>query len=241
MENIIKKLTLVDEEKVDELIFQLLKTEGKVSVGFLNQHAFNLIFKDKEIRDKFFNLDFLLRDGKGIEIACRYCGLDPKYNLNGTDFIPRLIDFSIEQADLYQFFIYGTQDPWLEIGAKSLLGEIHYKSLDGFKDEKNYLEHFARNAHPEKLNILILGMGMPKQEKVAKLLKKRATQRMLIICGGAVIDFQAGRFTRSPEFIRNHGFEWFYRLIIEPKRLFMRYVIGIPLFFINLRKCKKLS
>ena len=45
------------------------------------------------------------------------------------------------------------------------------------------------------------------------------------LCAGATVDFLAGNVTRAPKVLRDHGLEWFYRFLKEPKRLFRRYFV----------------
>jgi len=52
----------------------------------------------------------------------------------------------------------------------------------------------------------------------------------LIVCGGAIIDFLGGKMPRAPRWMRRAGLEWAFRLGLEPRRLFRRYVIGNPVF-----------
>ncbi|MGD8112363.1 WecB/TagA/CpsF family glycosyltransferase [Vibrio sp. TRT 17S01] len=231
MASILDKQTLIDESKRGAFTEELLNTTQAVSVGFLNQHGYNLIVKNTRIKHDFEQLDYLLRDGKGIEIACRCRKVDPKANMNGADFIPFVISKLIRSERPFQFFAYGTQEPWLEKGATSLFEQREFLSLDGFQQESDYVEHYAQYADHNILKVIVLAMGMPKQERVAELLKMTADSPALIFCGGAVIDFQAKRFSRAPEIFQKFGLEWLYRLAIEPKRLFRRYVIGIPVFF----------
>ena len=47
---------------------------------------------------------------------------------------------------------------------------------------------------------------------------------------GALLDFQSGRVERAPQWVRNLKMEWVYRLLLEPKRLAKRYLVGNPLF-----------
>jgi N-acetylglucosaminyldiphosphoundecaprenol N-acetyl-beta-D-mannosaminyltransferase len=47
---------------------------------------------------------------------------------------------------------------------------------------------------------------------------------------GAAFDYLAGRTYRAPRWMTDHGFEWLGRLIVEPERLWRRYLIGNPLF-----------
>ena len=81
-------------------------------------------------------------------------------------------------------------------------------------------------------------MGMPKQEQLAYEIQKNIQGSGIIICGGAIIDFKAGKVKRAPKIFRTLSLEWLYRLMNEPRRLFKRYVIGIPFFFFQLIKKK---
>lgn len=238
MDPILKKLTLANDIELHAIVEKLAKIDGNVTVGFLNQHGYNLIMRSKEIEKYFFDLDFMFRDGKGIELACLYNKVDPKLNLNGTDFIPQLIDRILGLTNKATFFAYGTQSPWLENGANKLFKGYDFFCLDGFQDIDCYEKHFL-NHKKNELNVVVLAMGMPKQEAVAKRLKKICTGNMLVICGGAILDFQAGRVRRCPLIFQKLGLEWLYRLLNEPKRLFGRYVLGIPLFLKNIITAKR--
>jgi exopolysaccharide biosynthesis WecB/TagA/CpsF family protein len=71
---------------------------------------------------------------------------------------------------------------------------------------------------------------MPRQEQVAVLLRAALGYPCLIVCGGAILDFLGGKTSRAPVWLRRTGLEWAYRLALEPRRLFSRYVLGNPLF-----------
>jgi hypothetical protein len=62
-------------------------------------------------------------------------------------------------------------------------------------------------------------------------LRERLSHPLLIVNGGAILDFLGEKVTRAPEVMRNTGLEWVYRLYLEPKRLARRYLLGIPVFF----------
>jgi N-acetylglucosaminyldiphosphoundecaprenol N-acetyl-beta-D-mannosaminyltransferase len=49
---------------------------------------------------------------------------------------------------------------------------------------------------------------------------------------GAAFDFHAGRVKQAPEWMQNAGLEWFFRLLMEPRRLWRRYVLLNPLFVV---------
>ena len=78
-------------------------------------------------------------------------------------------------------------------------------------------------ASPE---LVILAMGNPKQEAVARAIAAATTQPMVIVNGGAIADFLAHRFERAPLWVRRAHCEWLYRVLLEPKRLWRRYLLG---------------
>ena len=96
-------------------------------------------------------------------------------------------------------------------------------------DDKKDSEKIIKQINKVRPNILILGMGMPKQEiwimdNIDKL------DVNIILTGGAVFDYVSGKAKMTPDFYYKYKIEWLYRFIQEPKRLFNRYIIGNPLF-----------
>ncbi|WP_244268059.1 WecB/TagA/CpsF family glycosyltransferase [Stutzerimonas nitrititolerans] len=237
MDPLIGKLKLLDEADTGSLMTELRKRETPTILGFLNQHAYNIAQRHPKIYESFFEVNYLLRDGVGIKMACLLNGVEPKANLNGSDFIPRLIeDFVGDSEDHYELFALGTQEPWLSDGARELFGDRPFHALDGFQKSGDYLQ-FVTSRHVEgRFPIIVLAMGMPKQEQIAVQLRDALDTPALLICGGAILDFAAQRFPRAPLLMRRFGLEWLFRLLIEPRRLFKRYALGIPLFFYYLSR-----
>jgi exopolysaccharide biosynthesis WecB/TagA/CpsF family protein len=93
---------------------------------------------------------------------------------------------------------------------------------DGFKNDDHYLDRLR----DEPAALVILAMGMPRQERCALYLKQHLQYPCLIVCGGAIIDFIGGKVRRAPSVMRTLGLEWAYRLAREPRRMFGRYVTG---------------
>lgn len=231
---LLNKILTIEELELDLFIRDLINIREPTTLGFINQHGFNLITESSVIHDSFMKLDYVLRDGIGIKIACKINSINPGANLNGTDLIPKLISFSLLSHSKVNFISYGTTEPWLTSGSRCLFKSYPFHCLDGFKDDIDYIQHINKCIDPSSFNIVILAMGMPKQERIAQLIKINTSHRLLIICGGAILDFQAERYKRAPNILRKNGLEWFYRLYKEPSRMFHRYVIGIPKFIFYL-------
>lgn len=232
---LIGKLELLDEADTAAFLSDLKGRESPVILGFLNQHGYNLAQGDSAIFKSFMQVTYLLRDGIGIKMACLFNGVDPKANLNGSDFIPELIEELVGKSeDRYELFAMGTREPWLSEGARKLFGDRQFHAIDGFRQAEDYLKFYEANHCQGRFPIVIMAMGMPKQEQVAIHLQQAMDCRGLLICGGAILDFSAERFPRAPFFFRKFGLEWAFRMLIEPRRLFKRYAVGIPLFFFYL-------
>ncbi len=99
---------------------------------------------------------------------------------------------------------------------------------DGFFDKANP-ESVIAEVERQKLDILIVGMGTPLQEKWVHQ-NIRADHARLVLTVGALFDFVSGTVPRAPKTVRMMRLEWAYRLVQEPTRLWRRYILGIPVF-----------
>ena len=103
-----------------------------------------------------------------------------------------------------------------------------------FSDDDNRAMIEAINsAQPD---LLWIGMTAPKQEKWLYQHWDELNINCHVGCVGAVFDFYAGTIKRAPQWWLDHSLEWVYRLIKEPKRMWRRSIIGIPLFLYNVFK-----
>ncbi len=223
IKTLIDKIRIVRDENELQAIFEAIKPgipDRSVRIAFVNAHAINLCHNDHAFLEHLLECDYVFRDGAGMKILYRLLKRDPGLNLNGTDLIPRIMKLYKGQ----DIMLFGTDSPYLDRAAErvSAMGLKPVLTINGFHEARYYLEAIRGRAAP----LMILAMGMPKQEHVARLIAREAAKPGLIICGGAILDFLGEKVTRAPEIFQKTGMEWFYRLIQEPKRLFGRYVIG---------------
>ncbi|MEN5215253.1 WecB/TagA/CpsF family glycosyltransferase [Pseudomonas pudica] len=225
---LVGKLEVVaDATAAQRLLDRLTAPQAPTVLGFVNAHAMNLVVRDGACHQALSAADVLLRDGSGMAILYRRLGLEPGLNMNGTDFIPRLL--AAYRGRRVAF--WGTRQPYLDQAVQrsaTRFGVVPVSVHDGFASVDTYLQ-LASKLQPE---LIVLGMGMPRQEVVAARLAATGAP-CLIVCGGAILDFLGGKVSRAPVWLRRLGGEWLYRLLREPKRLFMRYVVGNPLFLLR--------
>jgi N-acetylglucosaminyldiphosphoundecaprenol N-acetyl-beta-D-mannosaminyltransferase len=225
---IVQKLQVVsdlsDEQK---LLTSLSQPSSPTVLGFVNAHAMNLLAGNADYYHALSSADVLLRDGSGMSILFRRQGLEPGLNMNGTDFIPKLLTAFKGRRVAF----WGTEEPFLTDAVRQsqeCFGVNVVSVHHGFAEMDAYLM-LARQFQPE---LIVLGMGMPKQELVAARVAALGAP-CLIVCGGAILDFLGGKVCRAPQWVRRIGCEWLYRLAREPVRLFKRYVLGNPVFLLR--------
>ena len=226
----VKRIVRVqDENELQPILAELRHIDTPYVLAFVNAHAMNSIASSPSFFEAMRAVDLILRDGSGIAMLFKLLNLKPGLNLNGTDLIPRIIRL----FDAQTIALYGTVEPYLsntqEYINKHLAPSSTISRANGFLDAEAYIA-LAREQKP---SLIVLGMGMPKQESIAARLRAELNHPCLIICGGAIIDFLGGKTSRAPAWMRNNGVEWLYRLVLEPRRLFKRYILGNPLFLIN--------
>lgn len=198
-------------------------------VAFLNAHGANLATVDGAFAAAL--KDFLvLPDGIGVDMASKVLhGRTFPANLNGTDFVPALL------AAITAPVRVGL------IGARRENGEGAIRELERIAPQHSYVlisdGFFSPTDEPAILervaelrpDILLVAMGMPQQELwIAKNIT--AEHCTVPIAVGALLDFLSGAVPRAPRWMRRLRLEWLYRLGLEPRRLWRRYVLGNPLF-----------
>lgn len=225
MQPLLDKVAVIDDEAAhDKLVKQLAQPAAPTILSFVNAHGFNLGWQNADIRRRFTEANVLLRDGIGMKVLFKLLGREPGLNMNGTDFIPELLVKTAGQ----RVALFGTSDDVLGRAGKVLAadGVAIAGTLNGFLPVDAYIDRFNK-LQPD---IVVLAMGMPRQEQVAEVLAKAAVKPCLIINGGAILDFVGGKVTRAPGLFRKSGMEWLWRLMQEPRRLFKRYVVGNIVF-----------
>lgn len=205
--------------------------------AFLNAHGANLACDTPEY-SRALSKFTVLSDGIGVDIGSKILfGETFPENLNGTDFIPRLLG-SLKEPRTVGL-----------LGARANIGERACRELaisfphhtfrfvsDGYFDdeqEQTILDGLAKNP----VDLLLVAFGNPKQELwIAR--NCRAEHAKVAFGVGALFDFLAGHVPRAPDFLIRMRCEWIYRLWLEPRRMWGRYVVGNPLFLARVLRQK---
>jgi N-acetylglucosaminyldiphosphoundecaprenol N-acetyl-beta-D-mannosaminyltransferase len=209
-------------QKID----QFVRSGKSHHAAFINAHCLNIAYKNREYRQILNKCSAVFADGIGAKIGAKIMGYQVEENVNGTDMFPLLAQKP------YRIYLFGgapgVAAAALE-NAKKLKGTAEFVGCaDGFFQEKSK-EKILEELAELKADILLVAMGVPKQEEWINDHIGQLPGCTAIGVGG-LLDFVSGRIPRAPFLMRKLNLEWCFRLYCEPKRLFKRYIIGNPLF-----------
>lgn len=216
--------------------FENRLNEGRfMKQGWLNANNSNIADTNPVYRAALE--DFLiLPDGVGVDIASKVAyGSRFPANLNGTDFIPGLLQHM--KRPLKVALLGG--GPGVAADAAGLFTQQiphhEYRVIsDGFfkPTDLDGILGQLKDFHPD---ILLVAMGVPRQEL---FIDKHITAEHCTIASavGALFDLHTGRVQRAPQWVRKIQMEWVHRLLQEPRRLAKRYLIGNPVFLWRVAK-----
>lgn len=218
------RTTLVDAT-TSETITTLL-APGRRRVNFMNAHCFNVMARDRQYATAVKSADFLLPDGIGVALAAKMTGHDLTANLNGTDFIPALLQEAAKMGK--SVYLFGGTPGTAEKAADNLIHKIPGLQIagtrDGYVDAQNDADVIA-DIDASGADIVLVALGVPMQElwlhRNAPYIDAELTMGV-----GAALDFFAGNVARAPAWVRKAKCEWVWRLAQEPRRLAKRYLQG---------------
>jgi len=168
--------------------------------------------KDEEFRKILNSADFCLCESRGLQLVTRFLGKKVKESINGVELILRLNQES--RIKNYGIFLFGGKKGVAKETAKRLGNNVI-----GFEHGYQDFDRVINKINKVKPNILLVGLGSPKQEKfIYYNLKKMPSIKLAIGVGGA-FDFISGRIKRAPKFLQKIGLEWLWRLILQPWRI----------------------
>jgi N-acetylglucosaminyldiphosphoundecaprenol N-acetyl-beta-D-mannosaminyltransferase len=207
-------------------------------VSATGAHGLIIAKREKQFSDILKSFFLNLPDGMpGVWIG-RIKGAKSMKRCYGPDFFEALLRYTADK-EINHFFCGGNdgvaEQLKVEVSKKFNNNNVVGTFCPPFLaiDQYRY-ENIANHINKTSADIIWIGLSTPKQEMFAFQLAK-FTRTCLIICVGAAFDFHTARIKQAPRWIQSIGMEWFFRLCVEPTRLFKRYSVTVPLFiFYNL-------
>jgi N-acetylglucosaminyldiphosphoundecaprenol N-acetyl-beta-D-mannosaminyltransferase len=201
-------------------------------VMYVNAHVLNRSREHELLRRALRHADLVYCDGYGVRLAAKALEVPIPHRMTGADWIWALA--ALCEQNNHSLYLLGC-DPGVASEAAARLRR-QFPRLEARGSHHGYFE--PGSPHDERViedinacspDIVLVGMGTPKQE----LWVERNAERLDVsVCWtvGALFDYVAGRVPRAPRWIADNGFEWIFRLMVEPQRMWRRYLLGNPVF-----------
>ena len=207
-----------------------LESGSPARIAFLNAHCANICARDAGYRDAMESAHAVLADGSGISLALRLKGQRLAANLNGTDLIPALCQRMAKSQ--HSIFLLGGRPGVAEAAAAALRSAAPGLRIAG--THHGFFGEAGEGAVIQAINasgadVVLVAMGVPSQDIWLHRNAARLSATLTFGVGG-LFDFLSGRIPRAPQWLRNAGLEWSYRLYQEPGRMWRRYILGNPAF-----------
>ena len=224
----------IDLQELEDAIDNLIARGVPSFVVTPNVDHLCLLANSQAFRDAYQNASLTVVDGMPIVWAARLFGCPLKEKLSGSDLVPALSKFAARQG--HSVYLLGAAEGVAEEAARHLQAQNPgirvvgcYSPPFGFYNDPNEKEDIMQRLHEAAPHICFVALGSPKQEIFINEIYKQAPGTVFIGIG-AGLDFIAGRVRRAPLWLRNAGFEWLWRLLMEPRRLWRRYLYDSGLF-----------
>lgn len=221
--------TYVNAISMEETIAEVEKIikEGKPTQHVvINALKVNLMNENKELQRIVNACPLINADGASIVWAAKKLGVPLKERVTGIDLFMNLVKLSAEKG--YKIYLFGAKE---EVVTKVKdIFEKQYPALkivgyrNGYFTEADEPE-IVSNMRESGADMMFVAFSSPKKEFWVNKYLNDLNIPFVMGVGGS-FDVIAGVTNRAPKWMRDHGMEWFYRFIQEPRRLWKRYMIG---------------
>lgn len=229
----------IDSVRRSELLARIVSAVELGSGGTfsnVNVHALNIAWTDAEFRSILNRSDLVFVDGFGALLGARLSRIPIGERLTPADWIDELFDICVQRR--WGIFWLGDTE---QVGAdfERELASRHPMCLlagryHGFFEKTGAANDAVVNMiNQSGARIVLVGMGMPLQEKWISANRHRLQAPVHLSVGG-LARIYTGAIPRGPRWMTDNGLEWLFRLAMQPRHTWRRYVIGNPLFLTRL-------
>lgn len=222
------------ERAVDAIIAAALTSEGyRGPIRFINAYCVAYAVSDEKYRLLLSGGGINMPDGLPVSKYMRRFAPDVRAQISqvrGPSVFTETISRGRHAERPLRHFFFGSTRDTLDLLTESVKSRYPGAEIAGTHSppfgeiDDRMIQDGAERILRTDADIVWVGMGSPKQDWVSQLL---CTETGRICIGvGAAFDFTAGTVSEAPDYLRRIGLEWLFRLAMEPRRLWKRYLIG---------------
>lgn len=228
----------IDRKPLPTLTEESLQAiDGSVSQRIFacaNPHSLVVAHGDPDFQRALVQAEFVVADGIGVSLMARLTGLQIGPRIAGLDYFFAVLN-ALQARGAGRVFFFGSSQRVLDLIAARFVKEFPSLTLCGVLSppfgewDETENSKMIRQINEARPDVLWVGMTAPKQEKWVER-NRQALQVPIIGSIGAVFDFYAGTYQRAPYWVCRLGFEWAYRFMLEPRRMWRRNLVSAPKF-----------
>lgn len=192
---------------------------------------------DREFYDIVKRGEWVVCDSKILLLCSKLLKHPLKRAIPGSSFFSRFYMYHKDDKNC-RIFLLGAMESVAQkamerinekVGRQIVVGA--YSPSYGFEKKQEENEAIHKMINDSRANVVLVGVGCPKQEKWIDAHKANMPGVNIWMALGATIDFEAGYVKRAPKWVQKIAMEWFYRFLMEPRRMFKRYFVDDMQFF----------
>ncbi len=195
-----------------------------------------MLQENQQLMEAYKSAAMVLADGFPLIVASKWLGKPLPERVAGSELIPALFDELQRREKGARVYLLGAM-PGVAVKAARRIDRDWpgltiagtYSPPFGFENDEQECEAILQRIEEARPDVLVFGVGAPKQELWTHRFRDRIKAKTLF-CVGATIDFLAGEKPQAPVWMRRTGLEWIHRVASEPRRLARRYAAGAVIF-----------
>ena len=231
------KVSATTYEEAVRVIVESARRRAPAVVSLHAVHALVTASRDPALQRQVNTFKMIGPDGQPVRWAINLLhGAGLRQRVYGPELMLRLCRRAAERG--VAIYLYGSTPEVLDklcSNLKAMFPELiiagaespPFRSLTAEEQDE-----MVRRVNQSGAGIMFVGLGAPKQDRFAY--EHRHRIRSVQVCVGAAFDFHAGMLKMAPQWMRRHGLEWLFRLVMEPGRLWRRYLVTNSIFLVKL-------
>jgi N-acetylglucosaminyldiphosphoundecaprenol N-acetyl-beta-D-mannosaminyltransferase len=192
---------------------------------------------DCRFYEAYGTADYCVCDSRIVQYAARLLGQPIDEKISGSDLFPAFY-WRYREDPGTTIFLLGAPEGVAAIAQERINAKVGrtmvvgtYSPPMGFEHDATECQRIVRLIQSSGATVLAMGVGAPKQEIWIQRFRSQLPKVRTFLAIGATLNFEAGAVARSPQWMSAAGLEWLYRLLVEPRRLWKRYLVDDLPFF----------
>lgn len=228
---------VVDYDAALSRILTSARAGRAFSVTALAVHGLMIAARDRSYAAVLSSLDLVAPDGQPVRWALNLlhrAGLPDR--VYGPELTARVVSSLSEEG--LPLYLYGSTESTL-LALSEALSRSHPKLIIAGAEPSQFRQlteqevgELAGRIRDSGARCVLVGLGCPRQEIFVGAMSSRLGMPLLAV--GAAFDYHAGNLRKPPQWMQRFGLEWLWRLMLEPRRLWRRYLLLNPVFLAKL-------